>query len=115
MRWLADAGYDPAYGARPVRRAVRQHLLNPLAQALIADGAARDGARVLVDAAAAGGLSLRVRADSEPADDAERAVEWHDGEDGDAEAEAAAEAEAEAERGRAKKGRDGGRWFSGWT
>ena len=116
VRWLADAGYDPAYGARPVRRAVRQHLLNPLAQALIADGAARDGARVLVDAAAAGGLSLRVRADSEPADDAERAVEWHDGEDGDAEAEAAAEAEAEAEReAEQKKDKDGGGWFSGWT
>jgi len=32
---LADAGYDPAYGARPVRRALRHHLLDPLAQVLI--------------------------------------------------------------------------------
>jgi len=33
--WLAEAGYDPAYGARPVRRAVRQYLLNPLARTML--------------------------------------------------------------------------------
>ena len=53
IEWIAEAGYDPAYGARPVRRAVRQHLLNPLARALIgADGGGDDGAEglhVLVD------------------------------------------------------------------
>jgi ATP-dependent Clp protease ATP-binding subunit ClpB len=46
---LADAGYNPAYGARPVRRAVRQYLLDPLAQLLIGDEHAQDGATVLVD------------------------------------------------------------------
>ena len=36
VHWLAAAGYDPAYGARPVARAVRQHMLNPLARAMLA-------------------------------------------------------------------------------
>ena len=38
-----------AYGARPVRRAVRHHILDPLAQLLIGDPHAQDGATVLVD------------------------------------------------------------------
>ena len=59
LGWLAEAGYDPAYGARPVRRAVRDHLLNPLARSLIGyEGGATEGLHVLVDsAAAAGGAS----------------------------------------------------------
>ena len=28
--WLADAGYDPMYGARPLRRAIEKHVENPL-------------------------------------------------------------------------------------
>ena len=35
-RWLADTGYDPQYGARPLRRAVQRHVENPLAMRLIA-------------------------------------------------------------------------------
>mmetsp|Transcript_15476 Transcript_15476/g.49174 ORF Transcript_15476/g.49174 Transcript_15476/m.49174 type:complete len:524 (+) Transcript_15476:280-1851(+) len=46
---LADAGYNPAYGARPVRRAVRHFVLDPLAQLLIGDEHAQDGATILVD------------------------------------------------------------------
>ncbi|EOD39398.1 Hsp104 [Emiliania huxleyi CCMP1516] len=46
---LAEAGYDPAYGARPVRRAIRHHLLDPLSRLLIGDQEAQDGATVLVD------------------------------------------------------------------
>jgi len=50
VEWLAEAGYDPQYGARPVRRAVRQHLLNPLARALIGHEEGNDeGVHVLVD------------------------------------------------------------------
>jgi len=64
--WLAHAGYDPAYGARPVRRAVRQHLLNPLAHAIIshegADGT--EGMHVVVDAER-GANALRIRLLSE--------------------------------------------------
>lgn len=35
---LIENGYDPAYGARPLRRAVQAHVLNPLAGAMIAEG-----------------------------------------------------------------------------
>jgi len=59
--WLAQAGYDPAYGARPVRRAVRQHLLNPLARAIIGHEAeSTDGMHVVVDGSK-GTEALRIR------------------------------------------------------
>ena len=45
---LAERGYDPVYGARPLRRVIRQLLENPLAQALLR-GDFRDGDTVLVD------------------------------------------------------------------
>ncbi|MEE4607840.1 MAG: AAA family ATPase, partial [Desulfobacteraceae bacterium] len=34
-RFLAERGYDPVYGARPLRRAIQQHIENPLAMALL--------------------------------------------------------------------------------
>ena len=34
--WLAKRGYDPVYGARPLKRAIQTHLENPLAEALLA-------------------------------------------------------------------------------
>lgn len=33
--WLLMQGYDPAYGARPIRRTIQSQLLNPLARMLI--------------------------------------------------------------------------------
>ncbi|MFN3684332.1 MAG: ATP-dependent chaperone ClpB [Fimbriimonadaceae bacterium] len=45
---LASAGFDPVYGARPLRRAIQRDVMNPLAQALLR-GDVRDGDRVLVD------------------------------------------------------------------
>jgi len=33
--WLAEVGYDPAFGARPLRRAIQSHLTNPLATRLL--------------------------------------------------------------------------------
>jgi ATP-dependent Clp protease ATP-binding subunit ClpB len=51
--WLALSGYDPAYGARPLRRLVQREIGDRLAKALLA-GEIRDGDGVLVDAA--GGL-----------------------------------------------------------
>ena len=36
MRLLADAGFDPVYGARPLKRAIQQQIENPLAQAVLA-------------------------------------------------------------------------------
>ncbi len=46
--WLADTGYDPAYGARPLRRLVQTAIGDPLARLLIA-GEVTDGGSVKVD------------------------------------------------------------------
>jgi ATP-dependent Clp protease ATP-binding subunit ClpB len=46
---LAREGYDPAYGARPLKRLVQRRIENPLAQRILA-GEVRDGDRVLADA-----------------------------------------------------------------
>ena len=46
--WLARVGYDPVYGARPLRRAVQRHLQDPLAEAILR-GEVKDGATVRVD------------------------------------------------------------------
>ena len=35
MQTLANAGFDPVYGARPLKRAIQTYLENPLAQALL--------------------------------------------------------------------------------
>jgi ATP-dependent Clp protease ATP-binding subunit ClpB len=48
--WLALSGYDPAYGARPLRRLVAKEIGDRLARALLS-GAVRDGDTVLVDRA----------------------------------------------------------------
>jgi len=46
--WLALEGYDPAYGARPLRRLVQREIGDRLARALLA-GEIRDGQQVTVD------------------------------------------------------------------
>jgi ATP-dependent Clp protease ATP-binding subunit ClpB len=51
--WLADAGYDPVYGARPLKRVIQRSLQNSLA-GLILEGAIKDGDQVLVSADDAG-------------------------------------------------------------
>jgi ATP-dependent Clp protease ATP-binding subunit ClpB len=51
--WLANAGYDPVYGARPLKRAVQRHLQDPLAE-LILQGRIKDGDTVRVSADAGG-------------------------------------------------------------
>ena len=47
-QWLADTGYDPAYGARPLRRLVQSEVGDKLARMLLA-GQVHDGDTVLVD------------------------------------------------------------------
>jgi ATP-dependent Clp protease ATP-binding subunit ClpB len=54
--WLAETGYDPAYGARPLRRLIQSAIGDPLARLLIA-GEVADGGAVTVDAGE-GGLVL---------------------------------------------------------
>ncbi|WP_344452240.1 ATP-dependent chaperone ClpB [Actinocorallia aurantiaca] len=46
--WLAGTGYDPVYGARPLRRLVQTAIGDQLARALL-DGSIRDGSEVVVD------------------------------------------------------------------
>ncbi|MES0864093.1 ATP-dependent chaperone ClpB [Ruegeria sp. SCPT10] len=51
--WLADEGYDPVFGARPLKRVIQRALQNPLAEALLA-GEIKDGETVPVSAGADG-------------------------------------------------------------
>jgi ATP-dependent Clp protease ATP-binding subunit ClpB len=51
--WLAQAGYDPVYGARPLKRVIQQALQNPLAALLLA-GQVQDGQNIPVKASPAG-------------------------------------------------------------
>jgi ATP-dependent Clp protease ATP-binding subunit ClpB len=47
--WLADEGYDPVFGARPLKRVIQRHLQDPLAEMLLA-GDVLDGATITVSA-----------------------------------------------------------------
>ncbi|MBB56944.1 MAG: ATP-dependent chaperone ClpB [Rhodospirillaceae bacterium] len=49
LMWLGNAGYDPVYGARPLKRVIQKHLQNPLAN-LILDGSLNEGDTVTVGA-----------------------------------------------------------------
>jgi ATP-dependent Clp protease ATP-binding subunit ClpB len=71
MQWLADAGYDPVYGARPLKRVIQRALQNPLANRIlegtITEGdlvtvTASDGSLVINGDRAAGGETVRTEA-----------------------------------------------------
>jgi len=47
--WLADKGYDPAYGARPLKRVIQKSVQDPLAE-LILSGKIKDGETVKISA-----------------------------------------------------------------
>jgi ATP-dependent Clp protease ATP-binding subunit ClpB len=47
MHWLAERGYDPVYGARPLKRAIQKELQDPLAR-MILEGRIKDGDDVKV-------------------------------------------------------------------
>ena len=49
--WLAEKGYDPAYGARPLKRVIQKNLQDPLAEELLA-GRIKDGDTVEIGATA---------------------------------------------------------------
>jgi ATP-dependent Clp protease ATP-binding subunit ClpB len=51
--WLADKGYDPVYGARPLKRVIQRELQNPLAGLILA-GRIKDGDTVRVSASKLG-------------------------------------------------------------
>uniref|UniRef100_UPI00286B9BF6 AAA family ATPase n=1 Tax=Tabrizicola sp. TaxID=2005166 RepID=UPI00286B9BF6 len=48
-QWLADEGYDPVFGARPLKRVMQRHLQDPLAE-MILSGDLMDGANVVISA-----------------------------------------------------------------
>jgi ATP-dependent Clp protease ATP-binding subunit ClpB len=47
--WLADKGYDPAYGARPLKRVIQKEVQDPLAEMILA-GEIADGQTVTISA-----------------------------------------------------------------
>jgi len=51
--WLAEKGWDPAYGARPLKRVIQKSVQDPLAE-LILSGRIKDGERVVISAASQG-------------------------------------------------------------
>jgi len=59
LEWLAAEGYDPVYGARPLKRVIQRSLQNPLA-GLILEGGVKDGETVHVSAGG-GGLVINGR------------------------------------------------------
>jgi ATP-dependent Clp protease ATP-binding subunit ClpB len=61
-RWLADAGYDPVYGARPLKRTIQKRLQDPLARQIL-EGRIGDGDLVSVDA---GDGQLLINGDAVP-------------------------------------------------
>ena len=69
IEWLAGKGYDPAYGARPLKRVIQKYLQDPLAE-LILQGDILDGSTVTVTAGS-DRLNLTSRATrQEPTDQA---------------------------------------------
>ena len=62
--WLANTGYDPAYGARPLRRLVQTEVGDQLARMLLA-GKVHDGDTVLVDQTGGEHLDLTARSDGD--------------------------------------------------
>jgi ATP-dependent Clp protease ATP-binding subunit ClpB len=60
-KFLADEGYDPVYGARPLKRAVQRLLQNPLALAVL-EGRFKEGDTILATVGDDGGLTFSVGA-----------------------------------------------------
>jgi ATP-dependent Clp protease ATP-binding subunit ClpB len=56
LHWLGDRGYDPVYGARPLKRVIQKELVDPIARKLLA-GELEDGA--VIDVTSTGdGLAI---------------------------------------------------------
>lgn len=59
LQQLANEGYDPVYGARPLKRVIQQRLQNPVALKLL-QGEIKDGQKIVVDVGTSGDYTLRV-------------------------------------------------------
>ncbi|RTL74031.1 MAG: ATP-dependent chaperone ClpB [Bradyrhizobiaceae bacterium] len=69
--WLAEKGWDPAYGARPLKRVIQRSVQDPLAEMILA-GDVRDGATVKISADKSG-LTFNGKAVGEDASDLDEA------------------------------------------
>lgn len=56
--WIADVGYDPTYGARPLKRAIQRYIENPLALKML-EGTFKEGDNILIDMNENGHVSFR--------------------------------------------------------
>ena len=65
-QWLGNEGYDPVYGARPLKRVIQKHVLNRLAEAFLS-GDVTDGNTVQVSAAGDQGLTFNGAAENSAA------------------------------------------------
>jgi ATP-dependent Clp protease ATP-binding subunit ClpB len=70
--WLAEKGWDPAYGARPLKRVIQRYLQDPLAEMILA-GEVKDGDRVKI-AAAYDGLTFNGKVAATSGEDAFESV-----------------------------------------
>ena len=59
---LAERGFDPVYGARPLRRAMQKYLMDPLALKIL-EGSYGPGSNIVVDAGPDGALTFSASAD----------------------------------------------------
>ena len=57
--WIAGVGYDPEFGARPVKRAIQEHVLNELSKKLLAEVVLREKP-IIIDADTADGSAVSV-------------------------------------------------------
>jgi len=64
--WLANEGFDPVFGARPLRRAVQRHLENALSKGILG-GKFKEGDHVVVDAGESGLVLTSSVAEAQPA------------------------------------------------
>jgi ATP-dependent Clp protease ATP-binding subunit ClpB len=60
--WLAEKGYDPAFGARPLKRVIQKYVQDPLAEKLLA-GEIKDGDKIRVGAKG-GALTIEAKGKS---------------------------------------------------
>ena len=74
-QWLADKGYDPTYGARPLKRVIQKWVQDPLAQMLLA-GELSDGSTIKLSAAH-GRLTINGKEVGEEAADSSRRQSRH--------------------------------------
>ena len=59
VNWLSDKGYDPAYGARPLKRLIQTAIQNPLAEKIL-NGDILDGDKVVVKLGDKGDLDFKI-------------------------------------------------------